>query len=80
MATTFGLLNSTPPGELDEDSEGATYTAVAMRTFGGAYWLYPFSEIAHAFADETAVYPLDNSAQGIETIGDLKREMQIKDS
>jgi hypothetical protein len=44
---------------------------VAFRNNNGIYWT---NRIAHMLPDNTPVYSLDNTAKGIYTIGDIKRE------
>jgi len=81
MSTTFAILRD----ELDEDkifdedgdmypyiNEDYCFTAVFFR---GGYnrWLL---ELASHLPNETKVYPLDNSAQGIYTIGDCKKALE----
>ena len=61
MSTTFGIRIPTT-GEVIE---------VAFRTHY-VRWLNP---LAHLLPDKTTVEPLDNSAQGIYTIGDIKKEI-----
>jgi len=59
MSTTFGIRIPTT-GEVIE---------VAFRTHY-VRWENP---LAHLLPDETKVEPLDNSAQGIYTIGDIRK-------
>jgi len=59
MSTTFGIRIPTT-GEVIE---------IAFRTHY-VKWLNP---IAHLLPDNIKVVPLDNSAQGIYTIGDIKK-------
>ena len=63
MSTTFGILK-------EEE-----YIPVAHRSGRGLgeveiVWK---NELAEILPDETKVHPLDNTAQGVYTIGDLKR-------
>jgi hypothetical protein len=62
MSTTFGITIPTT-GETVE---------VAYRTHY-VKWKNP---LAHLLPDETAVEPLDNTAQGIYTIGDIKKAIK----
>ena len=84
MSTQFGVLK--PKYEklredIDADTECAgsnwgydLFILVAFRGNGGPFrWE---DETASIFANETKVYPLDNSAQGIFTIGDIKKEIK----
>lgn len=61
MSTTFGVI---VPSH-DEPVE----VAYRSRTI---HWT---NELAPLLPDETPVIPLDNTAQGIETIGDIKKEI-----
>ena len=61
MSTTFGIIIPTTGEEVE----------IAFRT-KYIVWLNP---IAHLLPDETEVEPLDNSAQGIYTIGDLRKKI-----
>ena len=70
MNTIFGVLNPA-----SSSLEFETYLEVAQRSGIGKdkvsiTWLNP---LAILLSDDMKVIPLDNSAQGIETIGDLKR-------
>ena len=59
MSTTFGIIIPTT-GEV---------IAVAFR----AHYVRWQNPLAHLLPDETKVEPLDNSAQGIYTIGDIRK-------
>jgi len=59
MSTTFGVLIK---GELQE---------VAFRSGG-----IGFTNMVHrGLADDVKVFPIDNTAQGIHTIGDIRKEI-----
>ena len=62
MSTTFGIRIPTT-GEVIE---------VAYRT-NYVRWK---NKLAHLLPNETKVEPLDNSAQGIYTIGDIKKQIE----
>ena len=78
MSTIFGILRD----GLDEnkifDENGEIYPYIdedycfTVVFFRGGYnrWIL---DLASHLPDETKVYPLDNSAQGIYTIGDCKK-------
>lgn len=77
MSTTFGILknNVNPPIDdedytLDEES----YIEVAFR--GNRHPIRFTNELAQYLGDDIKVYPLDNSAQGIYTIGDIKNQIE----
>ncbi len=46
---------------------------VAYRTTEGIVWV---NRLAHMLPDAVRVIPLDNTAQGIHTVGDLRKEIQ----
>ena len=67
MSTTFGIK---VPSIYDE--EESEIVEVAFRS-SYIRWRNP---LAHLLPDDTPVIPLDNTAQGIYTIGDIKKEME----
>ncbi len=80
MSTTFGVYKLNEEIELDSndclfpeyDTEN-DFIEVAHRNRLGISWI---NELAPKLPGETKVYPLDNSAQGIYTIGDIKNEIE----
>ena len=57
--------------------EGKDYREVAYISSNGCFWVDQTMDILSWYLpDDTPVYPLDNTAQGIYTIGDLKREIE----
>jgi hypothetical protein len=83
MSTTFGIperqveLNKL----VDEDGDLLDYisTDFFIPVFfrgGNSRWL---SSLASRLTDDTLVFPLDNSAQGIFTIKDIKEFLRSKD-
>ena len=81
MSTTFGIkINKevlrnpymkNPEDFSDSINEDEIITPIAFRS-GGIRFTNP---IAHLLPDELEVIPMDNSAQGIETIGDIKSKI-----
>lgn len=75
MSTTFGIPKKPIDIELgDEDGvfyyiDTDIFEKVWFRSMGRSRWL---SDIAKSLPDDTRVYALDNSQQGIFTIGDIK--------
>jgi len=81
MSTTFGVLKK----EIDEskifDEDGNLFPYIDedycfIEVFfrgGNNHWLI---ELANNLPDDTKVYPLTNSAQGIYTIGDCKKALE----
>ena len=65
MSTIFGV-------DIDSDEP----VDVAHRTSAGIIWV---NKLAHLLPDDTKVIPLNNTAQGIHTIGDIKREIKEKE-
>lgn len=74
MSTTFGiLLPYNEDLEFNDDNE----IEIAFRSSGVITWLNP---LACLIPDDLLVEPLDNSAQGIFTIGDIKKAIKkLKD-
>jgi hypothetical protein len=70
MSTTFVIH---VPSPLDGEGEDIR---VAFRS-NGIRWKNP---IARLLPDDTKVEALDNSPQGIYTIGDIKKEIKAQDS
>ena len=83
MSTTFGvykrninitLENDDLPKYDDEGNSINTednFIEVFVRKSTNIYWE---TELAMFLPDDLKVYPLDNTAQGIYTIGDCKKE------
>lgn len=79
MSTRFGVyLDQSEEIELVDDMlpeihDDEYYIEVAVRHNGGSFsWRNP---LAPLLPDDIKVYPLSNSAQGIFTIGDIKKEI-----
>lgn len=83
MSTVFGihregkkieLVNDNLPKEyhLDSDRKEEEFIEVAFR--GNRGYILWKNELCQFLDDSIPVYPLDNTAQEIYTIGDLKRE------
>lgn len=82
MSTTFGVL--TEPNykviEIDdmpviEEDDEDFFEIVAFRSSHGMSWL---NNLAPLLPDDLVVYPLDNSRQGINTIGDIRKQIKSK--
>ena len=79
MSTLFGIFKGEGEIILENDMVGAEhhdddFIVVAYRGNGtGMRWK---NELAPYLPPETKVYPLDNTAQGIYTIGDIIKEME----
>jgi hypothetical protein len=79
MSTTFGIPREPIDIELG-DEDGVYYyidtdicEKVFFRSMGRCRWLSPLAE---RLPDDTKVYALDNSQQGVYTIGDIKELMK----
>ena len=80
MSTTFGIPIKKMDITIDEyeeifkwiDDEDESFTEVWYRSMGNCRWLNPLGEL---LPDDTKVYALDNSQQGVYTIGDIKQMM-----
>lgn len=72
MSTTFGVLK--PNVALDKFNEDELIP-IAHRwgKAGGGVNVNWLNDLAPLLSDETKVYPLDNTSQGVETIGDLRK-------
>lgn len=71
MSTTFGVILNAEIGETEENIE-----KIAFRSSNGIYFK---NRIAHLLPDDFPVIPLDNTAQGIFTIGDIKKEIKKRE-
>lgn len=63
MSTTFGV----------KDPNTGIITKIAFRDNGGKFkWLH---ELAKILPNEMKVIPMDNTHQGIKTVGDIRKEI-----
>jgi len=86
MSTTFGIPIKKIAIDLNQYDEIMNYyfrheddelfTNVWYRSMGQCRWLNPLGEL---LPDDTKVYALDNSQQGVYTIGDIKQMMAIQE-
>jgi hypothetical protein len=83
MSTTFGIPKEPIDIELG-DADGIYYyinpdifEKVFFRSYGNNRWL---NDLAKSFPNETKVYALDTSQQGVYTIGDIKQLMKDAES
>ena len=68
MSTTFGVkVPSIYYGEELEEIE------IAFRSNNSVIWKNPLAQL---LPDDLEVIPLDNTAQGIHTIGDIKKRIR----
>ena len=83
MSTTFGIpqrqveLNILVNvfGDLHDYIDNSFFDKVFFRSMNNSRWLNP---LADKLPDNTLVFPLDNTAQGIYTIGDIKQLLNIE--
>ena len=84
MSTTFGIpqrqveLNKLvdESGELYDYIDTSFFERVFFRSMKNSRWMNP---LASCLSDDTRVFPLDNTAQGIYTIGDIKNFLKAED-
>ena len=89
MSTTFGVYKGDGEIELeddmlpsnffeDDDMLDEVFIKVAYRgnQKGYNYWK---NDLAQFLNDDIKIYPLDNSSQGIYTIGDFRKLLNEKD-
>jgi hypothetical protein len=79
MATTFAIfkipVQTNELGEVISQYTKSDYVEVAFVS-NWTDWRSPFDVAEFALKDSVPVYPLDNTAQGIYTIGDIKKEIK----
>ena len=81
MSTTFGILREGLEEDKIFDEDGNIYPYIdEYYCFKSVYYRGGYSQwendLASELPDDTKVYPLDNSAQGIYTIGDCKKHLE----
>jgi hypothetical protein len=79
MSTTFIIpsvkVATYPDGELAQELDNDQYTKIARRSNGTIQWLNGMEILNKYIDDKVKVYPINNSPQGIYTIGDIKNEI-----
>lgn len=84
MSTTFAMFRI--PVETDEygnihtDYSEDDYLEVAFRASHGMSWKNGLGKIQHNFKDDAKVYPLDNTAQGVYTVQDIRNEIDSQEN
>lgn len=84
MSTTFGVYKGEGIIELEDDmlpvsffeDDDAIYEQFIKVAHRGRIYDYWLNDLAPFLSDDTKIYPLDNSAQGIYTIGDFKKVLK----
>jgi hypothetical protein len=82
MSTTFGILTEQVDHEKLVDEDGDLHFYISKTIFKPIFyrgnssgWLVSYGE---QFKDDTIVYALDNTQQGIHTIKDIKQFLKNK--
>lgn len=82
MSTIFAIfkipVQTNELGEIISEYMADDYVEIAVRGSSGIYWSSAFQVAEFALKDSVPVYPLDNTAQGIFTIGDIKKEIKLQ--
>ena len=84
MSTTFGIPQRQVElsrlidenGDLHDYIDTSFFEKVFFRTMHNSRWM---NSLASRLPDNTLVFPLDNTAQGIYTIGDIKKFLKEKE-
>lgn len=81
MSSSYGIfripVTICSNGEITSPYTEDDFTEVAFRGNSGFItWTVPFDVAEFALKDSVPVYPLDNGAQGIYTIGDIKKSIK----
>jgi hypothetical protein len=84
MSTTFGIPQRQVElsrlidenGDLHDYIDTSFFEKVFFRTMHNSRWM---NSLANRLPDNTLVFPLDNTAQGIYTIGDIKKYLNPED-
>lgn len=80
MSTIFSIFRipvvTDSYGNINSNYSDNDYTEVAYRDSHGIIWKSPFDISEFALKDSVPVYPLDNTAQGIYTVGDIKKAIK----
>jgi hypothetical protein len=80
MSTVFIIpdreLETTEDGYVIEDVETYEHVVIAFRSSNGVVWKGDMQVLNKYIDDNVRVYAKTNSAQGIYTIGDLRKEIE----
>jgi len=84
MSTTFGIPQRQVElsklidenGDLHDYIDTSFFEKVFFRSMHNSRWM---NSLANRLPDNTLVFPLDNTAQGIYTIGDIKKYLKAED-
>jgi hypothetical protein len=85
MSTTFGIPQRQVElsklidenGDLHDYIDTSFFEKVFFRSMNNSRWM---NSLANRLPDNTLVFPLDNTAQGIYTIGDIKKFLKEKEN
>ena len=83
MSTTFGIPQRQVElsrlidenGDLHDYIDTSFFEKVFFRSMGNSRWM---NSLASRLPDDTPVFPLDNTAQGVYTIGDIKQLLNVE--
>lgn len=83
MSTTFGIPQRQVElsklvdenGDLHDYIDTSFFEKVFFRSMGNSRWM---NSLASRLPDNTPVFPLDNTAQGVYTIGDIKQLLNVE--
>lgn len=82
MSTTFAIFKNPPESDghggiknFERYDEDKHYKVVAYRS-NGIQWINGIDLISNTLKDSTEVYALDNTPQGIFTVGDIKKAIK----
>lgn len=84
MSTTFGIPQRQvelsklvdEDGDLYDYIDTSFFERVFFHSMKNSRWM---NSLASRLPDDTRVFPLDNTAQGIYTIGDIKNFLKAED-
>ena len=84
MSTTFGIPQRQVElsrlidenGDLHDYIDTSFFEKVFFRSMNNSRWM---NSLANRLPDDTLVFPLNNTAQGIYTIGDIKKFLKEKE-
>lgn len=85
MSTTFGIPQRQVElsrlidknGDLHDYIDTSFFEKVFFRSMNNSRWM---NSLANRLPDDTLVFPLDNTAQDIYTIGDIKKFLKEKEN
>jgi hypothetical protein len=81
MSTTYGLfrkmqIKTDENGHIISEYADEDYLPIARQVSGEIMWNYQFEAFADHLDDTVSVYPVDNDAGGIYTVGDIRKAIR----